>query len=369
MYFFIQALALAALTLDYASAQPARHGHQHAHKRGLEDVLDKRQDWATVKYDVNWATVDYNAGAAAPAASTPPASSPLAAANANPPPAASPAPSPSPVAVQEKVAVAPASSPAPATAALNSGGGGGAKRGLAYNPSSPSLDIFDSYSKITWGYNWDSAPAGLPSKYEYVPTLFSNADVHTQLWTQNAKNAISGGAKCFMSFNEPDIASPQANMPVSVAVAAWNQYMQPYAGQVQLGSPSVSNGAGQNPATGQPMGLDWLTAFLQQCSGCSISFVPVHWYGCNAGAGCNVQGDISAFKTQITQAMKTAGSLPIWVTEFGTNSGDPTTFLNAVLPWLDSQSQVHRYAYFMVEDGKLTSGNSLSPVGQQYASA
>lgn len=363
MYFSVQALALTALSLDCAFAQPARHGHQYAHKRGLEDVLAKRQDWSNpaIYAGVDWSKVNYGGG------SPPPASSPPPAAAANPAPAANSSPSPAPVAVREKAAVAPTSSPAPASDASTSGGSGGGQRGLAYNPSSPNLNIFDGYSKITWGYNWDSLPAGLPSQFEYVPTLFSNAQLHTGQWAQNAGNAITAGAKYFMSFNEPDQPNPQADMSVGVAVAAWKQYMEPYANQVKLGSPSVSNGVGQNQATGQPMGLDWLTPFLQQCSGCSISFVPVHWYGCNAP--CDVTADITAFKTQITQAMQAAGSLPIWVTEFGTNSGDPTTFMSEVLPWLDSQDQVERYAYFMVEDGKLTSGNSLSALGQQYASS
>ncbi len=246
----------------------------------------------------------------------------------------------------------------------------GGKRGLAYNPTSPDLSIFDGFSsQITWGYNWDSAPAGLPSQFQYVPTLFSTASDHTTQWAANVQAATSdSGTSYLMSFNEPDQPAPQADMPVGTAVAAWKQYMAPYAsGNVKLGSPSVSNGVGTNSQTGQPMGLDWLTPFLQQCSGCPISFVPVHWYGC--GGGCDVQNDISAFKTDIGSVITAAGGLPVWVTEFATNSGDPTTFMNEVLPWLDNEPGVGRYAYFMVEDGVLTTGNSLSSLGSLYGTA
>ena len=363
MQFSIKVLALVALTLDCASTQPARHGHQHPHKRELADVLRKRQDYNNL--NVDWATVNYGGGASPPAISTPPpqpAPSPAPAAQANPAPAPAPAansnPSPAPVPAQEKVA----------TSAKNTASSGG-KRGLAYNPSSPDLNIFDGFSKVTWGYNWDSASAGLPTQFQYVPTLFSDAAIHTGNWDTNAKSAISGsGTSYLMAFNEPDMPAPQANMPVGTAVTAWKQYMAPYAsGNVKLSSPSVSNGVGTNPTTGQPMGLDWLKPFLEQCSGCAISFVPVHWYGCTGG--CDVQNDISAFKTQMTAAMQAAGSLPIWVTEFGTNSGDPTTFMNEVLPWLDGQDQVERYSYFMVQDGILTNGGSLSELGKQYGSS
>ena len=352
MQFSLKALALVALCLDCALAQPARYLHKHLHKRNLADVIHKRQNWndPALYAGVNWATVNYNGGPS-PDPAPVPAPAPAPAPSPAPAPAPAPSPSPAPVAAPQNVAKSTSS---------------GGKRGLAYNPTSPDLSIFEGFSEITWGYNWDSAPAGLPSQFQYVPTLFSTASDHTTQWAANVQAATSGsGTSYLMSFNEPDQPAPQADMPVGVAVAAWNQYMAPYASDnVKLGSPSVSNGVGTNSATGQPMGLDWLTPFLQQCSGCPISFVPVHWYGC--GGGCDVQNDISAFKTDIGNVITAAGGLPVWITEFATNSGDPTTFMNEVLPWLDSEPGVERYAYFMVEDGVLTSGDSLSSLGSLY---
>jgi hypothetical protein len=43
-------------------------------------------------------------------------------------------------------------------------------------------------------------------------------------------------------------------------------------------------------------------------------------------------------------------------------------FLEEVLPWLDSQDYVHRYAYFMASEGSLISGRVLSRVGETFAS-
>jgi hypothetical protein len=41
--------------------------------------------------------------------------------------------------------------------------------------------------------------------------------------------------------------------------------------KMYLGSPAVTNGA-------NGMGLDWLKAFMEQCDGCDIDFICIHWY-------------------------------------------------------------------------------------------
>ena len=362
MLFSSSILVVAAVALDCAFASPAgSHLHRRLHRLDLAAVLHgKRQDWSdpALYKDVNWATVNYGGAAAAAPAATPA-------------PAPAPAASPAPVAQQEKAVASPqttnnaqsnTNTNTNTNANANSGDG---KRGLAYNPSSPNLNIFDSYGKITWAYNWDSLPAGLPTKYQYVPMLFSNSPGATSNWNANAKAATSGsGTHYLMSFNEPDIAA-QANMDVGAAVAAFNQWMTPLASDnVKLGSPAVSNSVSAN------QGLNWLKSFLQQCSGCPISFAPVHWYGCQ-GSSCSTEADVSAFKTQMQQAMDTAvvngQKVPIWVTEFQSFTNQEQ-FMAEVLPWLDSQSQVQRYSYFMASSVALTSGNSVSSLGQTYGS-
>ena len=47
---------------------------------------------------------------------------------------------------------------------------------------------------------------------------------------------------------------------------------------------------------------------------------------------------------------------------------DEILFLEEVLPWLDSQDYVHRYAYFMASEGSLISGRVLSRLGEKFAS-
>lgn len=353
-------LALAALSLEGVCAHPV---HWLFHRK------QKRDEYAGVNWNdpalyknVDWSTVNYGGGATPTPTPTPvPAPAPAA-----PVVAASPSPSP---------AAAPAPTTSNAGTSSNSNSGtttsSSGKRGLAYNPSSGDLNMWSGYSELSWGYNWDDTPQGLPSQFQYVPTLWGTASVHSNNWASAVKSATSGsGTNYIMSFNEPDNEG-QANMDVGSAVAGFNQYMKPYASDnVLLGSPSVTNGAGTNSA-GIPIGLDWLSPFLQQCTGCPISFVPIHWYGCQNS--CPVSDDVSDFQSHVQSAIKaavnpaTGQNVPVWVTEFQSFT-DPETFLGEILPWLDGQSGVQRYAYFMATDGILVSGGTVNAVGAKYAS-
>ena len=172
---------------------------------------------------------------------------------------------------------APVSAPSSTPSSNPSSGGGGGRRGLAYNSSSPSLDIFDGASDIGWGVDWSSSRGQLPSKYMFVPQLWSDADKFTGSWDADVQNAQASN---LLSFNEPDIPS-QANMPVPSAVSSHITWMNKHASDsVKIGSVSVSNGVSQDPNA--PMGLDYLKQWLDQCkqakpSPCVVDFISVHW--------------------------------------------------------------------------------------------
>jgi hypothetical protein len=135
------------------------------------------------------------------------------------------------------------------------------------------------------------------------------------------------------------------------------QYMQPFAGQAKLGSPAVTNGAPE-----QGMGLAWLGNFTQVCSKCTIDFVNIHWY--------DSASNVAYFKSHVTSAYAAGGNRPVWITEFQASgsAAEQQTFLETVLPWLDEQDFVERYAYFGVFDGDLiSSGTALSQLGNTFA--
>jgi hypothetical protein len=190
------------------------------------------------------------------------------------------------------------------------------------------------------------------SGLEYIPCLWNNAPSRTGSWAASASSAIASGSGHLFSFNEPDNGG-QANMDIQTAVSAYQQFMQPFAGKAKLGAPAVTNGGGQ-------MGLQYMEYFIGNCSGCTIDFVNIHWY--------DSATNFAYFKSHVENAYSMGGGLPVWITEFA-GSGtaeEQNAFLEVVIPWLDAQPYVERYAYFMAEEGVLLSGNSLSTLGSTF---
>jgi hypothetical protein len=173
------------------------------------------------------------------------------------------------------------------------------KRGLPYNSESLTTTFTGPNSQISWGYNWDSSTTStLPSALEYVPMLWSSASEHTSSWVANVNTAIARGTTHVLAFNEPDLSS-QSNLSPAAAAAAYKKWMQPLAGKVKLGAPAVTNG-------GAPMGVTWMTEFIGNCTGCTIDFVPLHWY--------DSASNTAYFKSYIPSFYE-AVQKPLWITE------------------------------------------------------
>jgi len=227
-----------------------------------------------------------------------------------------------------------------------------AKKGLAFN------DVPDTSAFVgdaAWSYNWGSAkPSGIDGSIEFVPMLWCNDASHTGSWNSDASAAIAGGATAILAFNEPDL-SGQCDISVADAVTAWNTYIQPFAGQVTLVSPAVTNGA-------SPLGQTWLDEFISACTGCTIDAIALHIY--------DSASNTAYYQNYLSDAASKYGK-PIWVTEFGINDGDPVAFLNTMLPWLDGESGIGRYAYFMDGDssfGLTDSSGNPTAAGSTYQS-
>jgi len=226
------------------------------------------------------------------------------------------------------------------------------KRGLSYG-NVTWANYFAGNSKVTWGYNWGITSGGLDSSLDYVPMLWgvpSGPDPDFE--------SAAGSAKYVLGLNEPDLTS-QANTIPTVAAAGYKTYMQPLAGKTQIGAPAVTNAGNGVLAY---MGLGWLDSFFADCTGCQIDFIPLHWYANDTAAN---------FEAYLTEA-HTRYNKPIWVTEFQLQDSDANqiAFLKEVLPWMDSQSWIGRYAYFGPFETFLINGagNGLSDVGQAYVS-
>lgn len=264
------------------------------------------------------------------------------------------APTTSTQAASTQASATSASSVSSAASASSSAASSSGKRGVAYNDASLTTP-FEGAEQVSWGYNWGQASSGLSSAFNYVPLLWGTSSTFTDGWADSVTAALADGSTHLMSFNEPD-NSGQANLSPEAAATAYKKYMQPYAGKALLGSPAVTNGA-------DGMGLDWLDAFFTACDGCTINFVPIHWYA--------TADSTAYFQEHVANASTVAGGKPVWVTEFGAtdaSDADVSTFLETVMPWMDEQSFVERYSYFMVSDGMLVNDGSVSSYGSTYMS-
>lgn len=241
----------------------------------------------------------------------------------------------------------------------------GNKRGIlaSGHDSTPLVAAFNNSPKITWLGNWYSGPPpDLDSHIEFVPQNYGKqSDIAPDfVWTFNAKKSISKGGKNFLSFGEPETPNDKLHMEPQEAVNLFMEKMQPYANDVRLGAPSVT----------QPdRDLAWLSQFLDLCdaAGCSISFVCVHWIWSAS------EEHVQDFKNVVTKAIEIAKGKPVWVDNFaasGTNA-EQQNFLSGVLPWLESNPKVERYAYVspsrQTGTGFLNADGSMSSLGEFYA--
>ena len=185
-------------------------------------------------------------------------------------------------------------------------------------------------------------------------------------WTAAVNTA---GTKNILGFNEPDLTySGSSNILPAVAAAGYKTYMEPFAGSVRIGLPNVLWNNDGSSSGGAYDSRTWTNYFIGNCTGCHFDFAAIHWYqDCVPGGG---QSGSDWFQSNVTNAYNVLG-LPVWITEFQCYGSEDQqiAFLQTVLPWLDSQSYVERYAYFGVFPDYLVSddGTALSDLGVAYA--
>ncbi|EGS23173.1 uncharacterized protein CTHT_0008360 [Thermochaetoides thermophila DSM 1495] len=386
-------LAVAGLAGQALAAIPGGHGHLHGHqKRALVTEVVTVTDWVTVTVTLDfnphtrfytnkgktkdWKTkqISTSTFVEAAALSTPnpavpttivtqvisadpaPEVSPLPAAESVVPPPLPPPPASTQSTVVENVQSAPSANPGVAedeNSGSNSHGSSG-KRGLAYNDPTLLKRFVNSGTKISWTYNWGQYDdSGLD--LEFCPMLWGLKLDFPQIWPTNAQKAIGAGSRCLFSFNEPDLDS-QANMSPELAAQKHVELMNPFAGKAKIGAPAITN-------SGAPhQGIGWLQKFFNACNGqCAVDFVNIHIYGVDTKTFLNhVLNVYSTFKK------------PVWITEFAFDGTEEqiNAQLTEVIHQLENNatfSFVERYAYFMVSEGHLVRGNTLSVYGNTFA--
>lgn len=201
---------------------------------------------------------------------------------------------------------------------------------------------------VSWYYSWGFT-TGVTTTKEFVPMVFSlNTIPHI-----TPSNTILG-------FNEPDNSS-QSNMTVPTAIANWAPLVS---NSVRVGSPGTAG----NPLTSG----SWQTQFMTYNPNPKVDFVCVHWY-----KGPN----ITKFKSDMLAIIQKYNK-PIWITEFApqtvsSSTADPnkytqaqvTAFINAVIPWMNGQTMIERYAWHDSKSGTsalFTTSGQLTATGIAY---
>jgi hypothetical protein len=249
--------------------------------------------------------------------------------------------------------------------------GGACKRGVAAG-STPSAALAPTSTTpgVSWWYDWGSGPSGSAPGLEFVPMIWGRSGLN---------DSLPAGAKYVLGFNEPNFTS-QANMTPAQAAAAWPTVQaKAKAAGIPLVSPAVNFcGSASNPSQCSDQSVTdpytYLSDFLAACPGCEVDYVAVHWYNC----------DLPSLQAYIEGNTSSGGSLPgfvqfgkpIWLTEFSCDGGhsaaDQKAYMQAAIPWLESNAHVFRYSWFSaspIPSALLTNQDgSLTDLGATYVS-
>ncbi|KAL8761602.1 MAG: hypothetical protein Q9184_002277 [Pyrenodesmia sp. 2 TL-2023] len=252
----------------------------------------------------------------------------------------------------------------PTSPATNGKAYGGGKRGLVYDYMSKDYSrFFRDSRKIAFGSNWgfkrSPAPGVTFDFGAFVPTIAVDSSLNNNGWLDAVKALVGSGSPMIFASNEPDNRG-QANLTPAQAATVYKKYVQPFAGQVTLASPAITNGGGAT-------GLGFLENFVGQCGGCHFDIINVHHYVNRADVNVDqavsavqsfLSKDVAAFQARHPQFQNTKICLgEFWLWNASDEEG--AQYLTKLLPWLESNNKVACYQAF----GGLWPGNFINSAG------
>jgi hypothetical protein len=220
---------------------------------------------------------------------------------------------------------------------------------------------------VSWFYGWSRTPSSqvgtsyVAAGIEWVPMVWGHPD---ELSDSNLASRIQvgPGTKYLLGYNEPNFTA-QANLTPAQAAAGWPALVR---AADQLGLQTVGPavnfcGGGCN----QTDPFVWLDQFLAACVGCRIDYLAFHSYACDA------KWFLDTYMKQAVDKYYTHGNPPrkIWVTEMACADAAPAggwtvaqvqAYMNAVIPWLESEPAIFRYSWFGDTNGRPT-GTYVTP--------
>lgn len=223
-----------------------------------------------------------------------------------------------------------------------------AKRGIGMQTATQA-DLQFIHNHIAWWYNWALLPTDgihdmtADDGAEYVPMIWGDQNDQEYLRKYLQKHPE---VHYILGFNEPNFKD-QANMTPQQAADNWYK-IEDIADEFNLKivGPAVNYSPGDVdiPGTdnnGSP--FEYLDAFFADCSGCRVDYIAIHGY----------MSSVSSLEQYVEQFHQRYNK-PIWLTEWNLTSGtgSETTeqqldFLAKTTRWLEAQSYVARYAWFI----------------------
>jgi hypothetical protein len=193
-------------------------------------------------------------------------------------------------------------------------------------------------SGASWFYTWAVNHPGITTAkgVSFVPMIWGARDV-----TARKLKLVRKQGHVLLTFNEPDLGAPQANMTVNQALRLWPRLMGT---KMRLASPAVASG-GATPG-------GWLDRFMKGAARrhYRVDFISLHWYG----GDFDTSDAVSQLQSYI-QAVWDRYHKPIWLTEFALWRFDPSVFptpgqqaafVTAATTMLRHLGYVWRYAWF-----------------------
>lgn len=214
---------------------------------------------------------------------------------------------------------------------------------------------------VSWYYTWGpNRPTNTPSNVEFVPMDWGYWGGDNTGYVNQMKNQF--GVQNLLAFNEPD-HTDQAHMSVQQAFDCWPSLQ---ASGLNLISPACAD---DND--------DWFQQFMNgvPANNLRLDAIAVH---------CYIRDPIQ-FENYIINLHNWRWQYPIWITEFaptdwaspsGVTTAEAANFMKIVVPWLNGQWYVQRYAWYTgsspgtgtLGSAALVNGDgSLTDLGRLYS--
>ena len=257
------------------------------------------------------------------------------------------------------VSAAPAPAPAPEynhTLEARGDAPFGIKKGIAYERGRP--DITNSFSRdgsATWSYNWGAQPNA--PRFQQIPMYWGN---NGRGDAGGVHRMIDQGARWVMGYNEPDMLTDHGGSFSSPddARRTWGNEMFQFSDRgARLICPGISShNTDHSVHHGGPSGLVWLRRFINGNPGAfRCDAQALHWYGNERES---TRDQANAFMQYVRDAHNEVNNIfgrdmELWITEFSSEPKSDVNrfaeFLDIVMPFLDREGYVGRYAPFWAE--------------------